>query len=97
MGSPLVSGHQVGVKTEPRVSEHSSAGVCSLQRRQTLGLVVIYVYAVQVRQLEIVDPFRVEGAQARAVPIRGLASGALAVDLGKSRGILVSSSCELLV
>ena len=65
--------------------------------RQGLGLATTRVYAAQAEQLDAVDPLRVEQSGARVAPFCGLTRDTSVVGVGGSRGILVSSSRELLV
>ena len=64
---------------------------------QDLGLVVTRVYAAQTGQLDGVGPPRGEKSGARVTPFCELTSDTSVVGVGGSRGILVSSSRELLV
>jgi len=65
--------------------------------RQELGLVEIRVYTAQTGQLDVVGPLRGEKSGAQVTPFCGLTSDTSVVGVGRSRGILVSSSRELLV
>jgi len=65
--------------------------------RQELGLVEIRVYTAQTGQLDVVGPLRGEKSGAQVTPFCGLTSDTSVVGVGGSRGILVSSSRELLV
>ena len=64
---------------------------------QDLGLVAIRVYAAQTGQLDVVGPLRGKESGAQVTPFCGLISDTSVVGVGRSRGILVSSSRELLV
>ena len=65
--------------------------------RQELGLVEIRVYTAQTGQLDGVGPLRGEKSGARVTPFCELTSDTSIAGVGGSRGILVSSSRELLV
>ena len=65
--------------------------------RQELGLVEIRVYTAQTGQLDVVGPLRGKESGAQVTPFCGLISDISVVGVGRSRGILVSSSRELLV
>ena len=71
--------------------------LCRRVDRQDLRPVAIHVYAAQAGQLDTGDPHGGKESGAQVTPFCGLISDTSVVGVGRSRGILVSSSRELLV